>query len=177
MAAGLGRRFGGPKQLAEVGGVPLVARAIAVAAPWRPLVVLGARADDVAAAVPPGVETVVAGDWAEGQSASLRAGVAALGPAEDWALVLLADMPFVTREACDAVIAAASPEVDAVRAVYDARPGHPVLLGRTVLDAVPALRGDTGARKLLQRVRVAAVDCSGLADPTDIDTPDQLEVP
>jgi CTP:molybdopterin cytidylyltransferase MocA len=177
LAAGEGRRFGGPKQLAEVEGVPLVARAVALAAPWRPLVVLGARADEVAAAVPPDVETVVAADWAEGQAASLRAGVAALGPAEDWALILLADMPFITRAACEAVIAAASPDVDAVRAVYGARPGHPVLLGRAVLDAVPALRGDTGARELLETARVATVDCSGLADPTDIDTPDQLEVP
>jgi CTP:molybdopterin cytidylyltransferase MocA len=176
LAAGEGRRFGGPKQLALVEGRPLVARAVELAAPWDPVVVLGARAGDVRAAVPAGVEVVVAQDWAEGQAASLRAGVAALGPDVGWALVLLADMPFLTVAAVEAVLAARGDDVDAVRATYDGRPGHPVLLGRAVLAAVPGLRGDTGARELLSQVRVRAVEAAALADPTDIDTPDQLEV-
>jgi CTP:molybdopterin cytidylyltransferase MocA len=173
LAAGEARRFGSPKQLARVDGVPLLTRVVSVALPWSPVVVLGARAEAVRTAVSEGVESVVASDWAEGQAASLRAGVAALGDV-DWALVLLADMPFVTREVCSAVVAGASGEVDAVRAVYSGRPGHPVLLGRAVLDAVPSLRGDTGARDLLSRFRVATVDATRLADPTDIDAPEDL---
>jgi len=171
LAAGAGTRFGGPKQLAEVEGTPLVARVCAVAAPWAPLVVLGARADEVRAAVID-AQVVVADDWATGQAASLRAGVAALADA-DAALVLLADMPFVTRAVCEAVISAGEGH-DAARATYDGRPGHPVLLGRAVLDAVPSLSGDQGARDLLTRFDVATVDATGLADPTDIDTPEDL---
>ena len=48
---------------------------------------------------------------------------------------------------------------------------------RAVLDAVPDLHGDTGARELLGRFRVREVEAAHLCDPTDIDTPDQLEDP
>ena len=126
LAAGEGRRFGGPKQLAPLEGRPLLSHVVELAAPWDPVVVLGARADEVrAAAIGPGVRTVVAADWADGQSASLRAGVAALGADVAWVLVLLGDMPRLTRATVEAVLAARGPDVDAVRAVYDGRPGPP----------------------------------------------------
>jgi molybdenum cofactor cytidylyltransferase len=179
LAAGEGRRVGGPKQLATVGGRPLLLHAVELARPFDPVVVLGARADLVRPVVPLDVDVVVAHDWSEGQAASLRTGVAELEEDVDWALVLLADMPYLTREVVDAVLAArvAGDPVDAVRATYDGRPGHPVLLGRAVLDAVPELHGDTGARDLLSRFRVRTVEAAHLCDPTDIDTPDQLERP
>jgi CTP:molybdopterin cytidylyltransferase MocA len=52
-----------------------------------------------------------------------------------------------------------------------------VLLGRPVLDAVPSLHGDVGARQLLESgaFRVREWQAGGLCDPTDIDTPEQLE--
>jgi molybdenum cofactor cytidylyltransferase len=172
LAAGAGRRFGGPKQLALVGGRPLLAHVLDVAAPYDPLVVLGARADEIRARIDVG-DHVVAEDWAEGQSASLRAGVAALADA-DRVIVLLADQPFITREAIEAVLALGG---DAARASYHGDPGHPVVLGRAVLERVGELRGDAGARELLQDFQVRTVEATGLCDPTDIDTPDQLEAP
>jgi molybdenum cofactor cytidylyltransferase len=175
LAAGEARRFGGRKQLALVGGRPMLAHAVELAAPWDPVVVLGAHAEEIRPVVGPSARVVVAEDWAEGQAASLRAGLRAVGDV-DWLLVLLGDMPFVTRAAVEGVLATRSPDVDAVRAVYDGRPGHPVLLGRRVLAAVPALRGDTGARDLLASARVRAFEAGQLSSPTDIDTPDQLEV-
>ena len=47
LAAGEGRRFGGPKQLAELDGKPLLQHVLETAAPWDPLVVLGAHADEI----------------------------------------------------------------------------------------------------------------------------------
>jgi molybdenum cofactor cytidylyltransferase len=167
LAAGGARRFGAPKQLALVRGRPLLAHVLDVAAPYDPLVVLGAHADEVRRALDVG-DHVVAEDWAEGQSASLRAGVAAIGDV-DRVLVLLGDMPFVTRAACEAVLAAGG----CARAVYDGRPGHPVVLDRPVLAGVPRLRGDAGARELL--AGCAEVEASHLCDPTDIDTRDEWE--
>jgi CTP:molybdopterin cytidylyltransferase MocA len=174
LAAGEARRFGGRKQLALLDGRPLLAHAVELAAPWDPVVVLGAHADEVRPVVAEGVRVVVAEDWAEGQAASLRAGVRAVGDV-DWLLVLLGDMPFVTRPAVEGVLAARGEDVDAVRATYDGRGGHPVLLGRRVLDGIPSLQGDTGARELLARARVRAFEAGQLCNPTDIDTPDQLE--
>ncbi len=172
LAAGEGRRFGSAKQLARVDGRPLLAHALELAAPWDPLVVLGAHAEAILEEIDVG-RHVVAADWAEGQAASLRAGVAALGDS-DRVLVLLGDQPFLTCEAVVAVLGAAD-GADAARATYAGRPGHPVVLGRAVLAAVPGLRGDTGARALLERFDVREVEAGHLCDPTDIDTPDQLE--
>lgn len=167
LAAGEGRRFGGPKQLAEVGGRPLLAHVLDTAAPWDPLVVLGAHADAILARVQM-TDHVIAADWADGQSASLRAGIAALGDV-DRAIVLLADQPWISREAVEAVLAA---DGDAARATYHRAPGHPVVLGRRMLARAGELRGDAGFRDLLTDATL--VEAAHLCDPADIDTPDDL---
>jgi len=81
----------------------------------------------------------------------------------------------VTPEAIEAVIEACAPDVDAARAVYDGRGGHPVALSRTLLDRVGELVGDVGARDLLRDARVREVEALHLARPDDVDTPEELE--
>jgi CTP:molybdopterin cytidylyltransferase MocA len=179
LAAGGASRFGSPKQLAELDGVPLLQHAIdamlAVPALDRVVVVLGAVAEEVAAAVKfASAEPVVCRSWQEGMAASLRCGVEEL-PDADWAVVTLGDMPGVTPEAIEAVIAECDPEFDAVRAEYGGRGGHPVALSRALLDRVPTLEGDVGARDLLTGARVRAVEALHLARPDDVDTPEELE--
>jgi molybdenum cofactor cytidylyltransferase len=179
LAAGGARRFGSPKQLAELEGVPLLQHAIdamlAVPALDRVVVVLGAVAEEVAAAVKfASAEPVVCPEWQEGMAASLRCGVADL-PEADWVVVTLGDMPGVTPEAIEAVIAACGPDVDAVRAEYGRRGGHPVALSRALLDRVDGLRGDVGARDLLRDARIRPVEALHLARPDDVDTPEELE--
>lgn len=184
LAAGAGRRFGGTKQLASLRGRPLlsyaVAHALAVPELDPVVVVLGHDADAVRAGVPalavagsPGLRIVVAGDWARGQAASLRAGVAALGDV-DAAVVLLGDMPFVTPQVIAGVLDAGLGDDDAVRAAYGGEPGHPVLLSRALLERAGELEGDAGFRVLLEGQRVRAFEAGHLADPTDIDTREEL---
>ena len=48
------------------------------------------------------------------------------------------------------------------------------MLGRRVLDAVPELEGDAGARELLARFRVRRWEAGHLASATDIDTQEEL---
>src|SRR5690606_36905353 len=79
LAGGAGRRFGAAKQLADLGGRPLVQWALdaAMAAQGldRVVVVLGARADAVRERLVPGrAEIVVCAEWEEGMAASLRCG-------------------------------------------------------------------------------------------------------
>jgi molybdenum cofactor cytidylyltransferase len=179
LAAGAGRRFGSAKQLAELDGVPLLQHAIdamlAVPALDRVVVVLGAAAEEIAAAVKfASAEPVVCREWDEGMAASLRCGVADLGDA-DWVVVTLGDMPGVTPEAIEAVIEATGPDVDAVRAEYGGQGGHPVALSRALLDRVADLRGDVGARDLLRGATVRPVEALHLARPDDVDTPEELE--
>ena len=174
LAAGDGSRFGGTKQLATLAGRPLLEHALAAVAPLQPrVVVLGHEAGAIAAAVDlQGAEPVVCAGWREGQAASLRAGVAALGDV-DAAVVVLGDQPRITAEAVSAIAAAAG-RGDAARATYRGTPGHPVLLGRALLDRAGELRGDVGFRDLLAQADVHDVEVGGLADPADIDTREEL---
>ena len=167
LAAGEGTRFGHQiKQLAPLDGKPLLQHALEAARGLDPLVVvLGAHADEILAALPLGAaRPVICEAWQDGQSASLQAGVRALGDV-DAAIVLLADQP-TTGEAVAAVRAAEPP----ARAVYDGRPGHPVLLGRGELDRVALLEGDVGARSLLEDATEVPLPGTG----ADVDTPAAL---
>jgi molybdenum cofactor cytidylyltransferase len=181
LAAGAGTRFGGRKQLAQLDGRPLLEHALAAmaGAPVEPVaVVLGADAAEIAAAIDMhGAEPIVCQEWDEGQSASLRVGIDALEHAgADAVVVTLGDQPRIAAGAIAAVAAGRAPGgADAVRATYDGRPGHPVLLERSLFEVVRGLRGDTGAREVLRYARVAEVPCDGLGDPADVDTPADLE--
>jgi molybdenum cofactor cytidylyltransferase len=174
LAAGEGRRFGGTKQLAPTGGRPLLEHALAAVTAVSPrVVVLGHAADEIRARVDlQGARPVVCERWQDGQSASLQHGLAALGDV-DAVLVLLGDQPGITPEAVAAVLGAGGDE-EAVRATYDGVPSHPVLLRRPLLGRAGELRGDTGFRDLLEGARVRAVEVGHLADPADIDTPEEL---
>jgi molybdenum cofactor cytidylyltransferase len=178
LAAGEGRRFGGPKQLAQLDGRPLIEHALAamlaVPALDPVVVVLGAHADRIRAEADlRGADIVLCDDWADGQSASLRAGAAALGDVGA-AVITLADQPFISPQAIAGVLNLRGRHL-AVRATYDGAPGHPVLLERRLLDHVAELRGDTGARELLSGDHVLEWECGRLCDPTDIDTPERLQ--
>jgi CTP:molybdopterin cytidylyltransferase MocA len=174
LAAGEGRRFGGTKQLAELDGRPLLEYALAaVAGVPRRVVVLGHAAEEIRARVDfGGAETVVCADWEEGQAASLRCGLAALGDV-DAAVITLGDQPFITREAVAAAIDHLG-DHDAVRATYDGVPGHPVVLRRRLLARAGELRGDVGFRDLLAGETIGGFEAGHLCDPTDIDTREEL---
>jgi CTP:molybdopterin cytidylyltransferase MocA len=177
LAAGGGRRYGMPKALVEYEGSLLVERAVRTArAVCDPvLVVLGAQAVDVWRTADLEGATVLANrDWETGMASSLRTGLDGLRgwPVRvDAALVTLVDMPGMTPEALRAVAAHAAPDALAT-ATYDGVRGHPVLLGREHWAGVAATAtGDEGARRYLAGRAVTEVDCTGLADPTDLDVP------
>ncbi|HEX8975712.1 MAG TPA: nucleotidyltransferase family protein [Solirubrobacteraceae bacterium] len=175
LAAGAGTRFAGPesKLLAEVSGKPVLERAVAAAcavpALERVLVVLGADGAEIRARVEFGrAETVLCPDWATGQAASLRCGLRTLTGAEK-VIVTLGDAPLLTPQA----IARFVDQPGGTRAVFDGRPGHPVVLGPAEITAARSLSGDQGARELLRggwQLEVGHL-CSG----RDVDTPDDLE--
>jgi molybdenum cofactor cytidylyltransferase len=181
LAAGAARRFGAVKQLASLRGRPLLQYAVDVACEAPELddvvVVLGARADDIRAALDFGrADVVVCRDWARGLSASLQCGVRAAQGA-GWVVITLGDEPTLPVGAIRAVVAAAraaAPGVAAVRATWNGRPGHPVALHSTTAAKVGELRGDEGARSLLHGAVTLEVDCGALGAANDVDTPHDL---
>lgn len=185
LAAGAGSRFiceGPPKVLHPFRGQPLLTWPLAALRDGgvdHVVVVLGARADEVAAGAPLGdAEAVRCDDWVEGLSASLRTGVrAAAAGGADAVVVALADQPLLDARVVARLIAARAPShLDALRATYAGVSGHPTLLESSAFGAVEGLRGDAGARALLEdpAMRVALIACDGLGRPDDVDTPAAL---
>jgi CTP:molybdopterin cytidylyltransferase MocA len=177
LAAGGGRRYGMPKALVEYEGSLLVERAVRTArAVCDPvLVVLGAQAVDVWRQADLDDATVLANkDWETGMASSLRTGLEGLRgwPGRvDAALVLLVDMPGMTPAALFRLASHAAPDALAA-ATYDGVRGHPVLLGREHwAGVIETAAGDEGARRYLAGREVTDVDCTGLADPIDLDVP------
>jgi molybdenum cofactor cytidylyltransferase/nicotine blue oxidoreductase len=177
LAAGGGRRYGMPKALVEFEGSLLVERAVRTAqAVCDPvLVVLGAQAVEVWRQADLDGATVLANkDWETGMASSLRTGLDGLRgwPGRvDAALILLVDMPGMTPEALQRMAEHAGPDALAV-ATYDGVRAHPVLIGREHwAGVIDTATGDEGARRYLADHQVAEVDCTGLADPTDLDVP------
>jgi CTP:molybdopterin cytidylyltransferase MocA len=184
LAAGPGRRAGGPKALrVDPDGTSWLLRSIAVLRDGgcsAVIVVLGCQAASgrellagsaLAAELP--ITVVDAPDWQHGMGKSLRTGLVAARSAS-WraALVHLVDLPDVTAEVVRRVIRQAPSGASALaRATYRARPGHPVLIGRDHLEAIMVnLTGDIGAKGYLVRHNAHSVECGDLASGQDHDT-------
>jgi CTP:molybdopterin cytidylyltransferase MocA len=170
LAAGEGRRFGGAKQLHPVDGRPMlehVLHALARSPIQRRLVVLGAHAQRVLAEVDLyGAEPVVNDRWRDGQAASLRAAVDALGDGAEALVVVLGDGPALAPAAVERVLetwsARGGPEL--VSADYGGGRSHPVLIPRAAFARLPS-RGERPGRGL----PAVRVDCRDLPEPGDWD--------
>jgi CTP:molybdopterin cytidylyltransferase MocA len=188
LAAGEGRRFGGPKAPYVLDGERLVDRAVRLLreAGCDPVVVvLGAWVGDV-----PGADVVVNDDWPTGMGSSLRRGLDHLASADatenrasdvapaggvDRVLVTLVDLPGLTVEAAARIAATPSddPREVLASATYDRVRGHPVLLGRTHWHGVATSAvGDRGARAYLAEHDVTLVEVGDVASGDDLDTLD-----
>lgn len=161
LAAGAGTRADGPKVLRE-GWLHTACDTLLDGGCDRVVVVLGAAPD---APVPddPRVTAVIATDWEEGMSRSLRAGLDAADG--DAAAISLVDLPALPVEVVRRVLAAAGP---LRQAVFAGQPGHPVYIERAHW-GLP-LAGDRGARGYLVAHGVTEVECSDLWDGADIDS-------
>jgi nicotine blue oxidoreductase len=188
LAAGGGSRMGMPKAVLEFRGQPLITRTVRTALAGgchTVCAVVGAevrKATSYAEAA--GAFVAVNDAWAEGMGGSLRAGLDSVEravPDASAALVLLVDQPDITANAITAVLSAQRGAADdkvLAAAVYEGRRGHPVLIGRAHWDALrPTLVGDVGARTYLQAHldELILVPCDAIADPRDLDRPEDLE--
>ena len=179
LAAGASTRLGQPKQLVQLGGRPalhiVVSNAVALAGN-AVTVVVGAHARDVTHLLAHSPASVIVNrHWEEGMGSSLRFGIAALPPACDAVLVLLGDQVTVTADDLKRLASAWKGEESMIAAsVYLQQVGVPAIFPRLVFPELSELRGDRGARTVLERnsYRLVRVPMSNAA--IDLDTPADL---
>ena len=175
LAAGESRRYGAPKLLAQIDGVALIRRAAlaAQAVGAAVVVVLGAHRDLLEPHIADlAVERAFNPDWASGMGSSIACGVARMGATIEAALIMLADQPLIgARELLSLVGAHAAAPGCIVAAQFSGVLGPPCLFPRRYFAELAALRGEHGARGVLQRhaAQVEALPLSAAA--ADIDTP------
>jgi molybdenum cofactor cytidylyltransferase len=176
LAAGASRRLGEPKQLVEVGGETMIHRMarIALLACDPVLVVLGFEAERIKDALRDlPVGRVRNLDWEEGMASSLRTAVSALPLDARAALFLVCDQPAVDQELIEKLLAVHQEHPDRrIASVYAGTRGIPALLPRRDFDAILQLRGDRGAKPLLQDPDVVEVPFPG--GELDLDLPEDL---
>ena len=185
LAAGRGRRFdpaGVRNKLLQplADGEPVVvasarkllaavARVVAVVAPDDGGV--GARLSAL------GCDVTVCPDADSGMAASLTHAIRhslALTPRPQAWLVALGDRPYVDASTLNALAAALAAGAGIAAPVLDGRRGNPVGFGAVHLDALLALRGDAGARRLLSTFPVTEVAVPDPGILRDVDTPGDL---
>ena len=183
LCGGASVRFGRDKLLEPIDGVPMavvsarnlrgaVDRVLAVTRPGSAVLRSALEAA--------GCEVMETDRSLDGLGASLAAGVEASADADGW-IVMLADMPFIREDTIRAVRSAlekgATIAAPAERA--SGTRGHPVGFRSGVRQELLALRGDEGARSVIQRHRgsVVLVEVDDAGITRDIDRPGDLPGP
>lgn len=170
LAAGLGRRFGGPKAGARLHGRTLLAHVVGVArkAGLEPVIAVVSSPGEVPAEV-----IAVANLHPErGLSSSLKIGIEAV-PTDHAALVLLVDQPTLAAESIEAVLGARG-----TRPILAAKAGGrlapPVLIEPEAFGVVATLTGDIGLREVFRRNPGLVQAVPVPAHAPDVDTAGEL---
>jgi CTP:molybdopterin cytidylyltransferase MocA len=179
LAAGGSTRMGGRDKLMEqVDGRPLVRRQADLAR--------SVTSGDVLVALPPpphprydaltgaGVVELPVAEAAEGMNASLRTAFANVPKNASAALLMLADLPDLTRDDLTAVLSSMDDDNLVWRgATDDEKPGHPILFSNRLFPAFAALSGDSGGQDVIHAAgkRVVIVPLPGTHALRDLDTP------
>ncbi len=180
LAAGASTRLGQPKQLLPYQGELLVERAVRLAREAGAhcvFVVLGAHYQpifQVLSKIDPPVRVLLNQAWQQGMGHSIALGAAAAErDGADDLLVLTCDQIHVTAEHLRSLVRASRRD-HVVASDYAQHRGVPALFPEFSFHALQELRGDTGARDLLQKEDVLSVHFP--LGNVDIDTPDDLDL-
>ena len=178
LAAGTSSRMGSNKLLFELDGESLLRRTArrALAGGLAPLVVvLGHQAERAAAELEGlAVQIVINPDYEQGLSSSLKSGVAAVPAEVGAAMVLLADMPFVTPDMIAALVARyRTTSVPLVISDYASVIAPPMVYDRALFDEIRDMTEGRCGKQVVKRHRQEAEVLSWPATAlADVDVPD-----
>jgi molybdenum cofactor cytidylyltransferase len=164
-------------------GVPMIARVVdnVIASRAKPVIVVTGHERERVEETLAGRAVIFAHaeDYAEGLSASLKAGLRAVPPQAEGILICLGDMPLVAPEMIDRLLNAFDPEEGRaiVQPTFRGKQGNPMLWAREFLPEMLAITGDVGARHLAatHAERLVEVEMADDAVLRDFDTTDALK--
>lgn len=182
LAAGASRRFGSAKMLTAIDGEPLVrrsARAYLEAGLDEVVVVLGSRADEIAAALAGlPLSLVLNGDWEDGMFCSVCAGIGAASPDAARIAVSPADLPAVTPAVVRRIVDASLGTDDATLTVpsHAGRRGHPLVIPGALRMRILTWPEDARLSDLFQEEDLSVRYVEGLGPEVlrDVDEPADL---
>jgi molybdenum cofactor cytidylyltransferase len=159
LAAGGSSRLGKPKQLLLYKGQTLLQNTLSVALTSNAqsvIVVLGANADILQTEITNGkIHVVVNDDWQEGMGSSIRTGVKAIteiNPSTEGVILLVCDQPFINSALLNNLITAHQKTgKEIVACTYGNTFGPPVFFHQSLFSELLQLKGDTGARSIVQK--------------------------
>lgn len=181
LAAGESTRFGSPKQLLDWKGKPFVRQVAetALRSGLEPVVVVtGFHAADVESALSGLPVTIVHNpEYQQGQSASIRAGVASLSSKAGSAIFLLADQPQIPADVIRALVESHGQNMQAILAplVLEERRANPVLFDRDTFPDLLQLTGDVGGRGIFDKHRVEYLPWHDEILLLDVDKPQDYQ--
>ena len=167
--------MGQPKATLELAGQSLLARGAAMLREAGCDPVIAVVGSAIAVGDYPDVELVTNPDWASGMASSLKVGLAAATGSA--AVIALVDQPGITAEAVIRLRQAHKPGY-AIAATFEGEVRTPVLFDAALwAEVAAAVEGDAGARYWLRRHPdlVITVACDDVADPADLDVPEDLK--
>ncbi|ALS98899.1 nucleotidyltransferase family protein [Lacimicrobium alkaliphilum] len=182
LAAGASRRFGGIKQLAMIDGRPMICHALAQLPPnqARYYLVLGANSQTIAEVVASNpdfrhIQPLIAPDWQQGLAHSLKFAIRQLGSDTERVLICLADQVALRTHDYEALLALSDSHPGRiVAAYYQHNPGVPAIFCKAEFALLMQLKGDRGAKALLNQFADKVIQYDLPLAAIDIDTQQDL---
>lgn len=118
-------------------------------------------------------------NWSEGMASSVRCGLNTLmhiAPVVDSAIIMVCDQPFVTSSLLNQLIVTQRQTgKPIVSSKYETAIGPPALFYKTVFPELLQLKGDAGARKIIEQRRTDVTTVPFDKGIIDIDTEDDYK--
>jgi molybdenum cofactor cytidylyltransferase len=181
LAAGESTRFGSPKQLLDWKGKPFVRQVAetALRSGLEPVVVVTGFHAAVVESALSGLPVVIVHNpnYQQGQSTSIRAGVASLSGKAGAAVFLLADQPQIPVDVIRALVESHGKNMQAILAplVLEDRRANPVLFDRDTFADLMQLTGDVGGRGIFDKHQVEYLPWHDDILLFDVDKPQDYE--
>jgi molybdenum cofactor cytidylyltransferase len=183
LAAGASTRLGEPKQLLEYDHKNLLQRVIDAAVNSNAntvIVILGSTADQISSEIDKSkVNVIINTEWEEGMASSVRNGLNELlfiSPSTDAVILMVCDQPYVSSELINDLIDKQKETGKLIIACnYGETFGPPALFHKSLFHELMHLKGDVGARKIIQHHSNEVATVPFTKGKIDIDTKEDYD--